>query len=610
MKRKNNIFAVLCPGFTGILIFAVSLTGFTARYGFSTWDELDIDEIILHLRAPLTGAGTGMVQKYLVTALLPAFLLTFLYIFVMSRVKEAQKRNHICAGCVLLCVIAAILVKDYLWKGLNVEKWIEDQKNDSHFIEENYVDPSAIKIKFPEKKKNLVFIYLESMETTYADEASGGGFKKNVIPGLTEIAVSNEDFSGANPGLNGGIVYQGSHNTMAAIFTHFAGLPLKVDIGLNNMDTQKSFFPGITTLGDVLRKEGYRQVFLLGSDATFGGRSLFFKDHGNFEIRDLEYAKEKGWIPQDYYVWWGYEDEKLFQFAKETLLELAKDSQPFHLSMLTVDTHFEDGYICRLCRNEFGTNQYANVMACSSRQISDFIRWVRKQDFYEDTVVVLVGDHRTMDNDFCVDVDSDYLRRTYTAYLNTDAEPEEKNHSRVYSTLDTFPTTLAALGASIEGNRLGLGTNLFSEVPTLTEEYGMEYLKQEIPRRSSFLRRLEHTQGHSKAMVERIRANMRNAIKVVSYNPSKGKIDLEVNVAPDLYLDLKTVEAVYQEKGIKSAASVRLEKKQGAGKIYVGTLDISGWKETNGEIRISIMLKDGTAYRDVVCKNLQELLPK
>ena len=569
---------------------------------------LDIDEIILHLRAPLTGAGIGMVHKYLVTALLPAILLTVIYILVIIGMGKAEKRNRFCAVCFLLCLIAAFFVKDYLWKGLNVEKWIEDQKNESHFIEDNYVDPAGINITFPEKKKNLISIFLESLETTYADEASGGGFKNNAIPELTELAVSNEDFSGADPGLNGGIVYLGSHNTMAAIFTHFAGLPLKVDIGINNMDTQKSFFPGITSLGDVLRKEGYRQVFLLGSDASFGGRRLFFKDHGNFEIRDWEYAKEMGWIPQDYSVWWGYEDEKLFQFAKETLLELAKDNQPFHLTMLTVDTHFEDGYICRLCGNEFGTNQYANVMACSSRQVSEFIRWVQKQDFYVDTLIVLVGDHRTMDNDFCADVNSDYLRRTYTAYVNASAEPEEKNHSRVYSTLDTFPTTLAALGASIEGNRLGLGTNLFSEVPTLTEEYGMEYLQQEIPRRSSFLRELEHIQGHSKALVERIQANMRNAIRVSSYDSSNGKIELEVNVAPDLYLDLKTVEAVYQEKGSISTASVWLDKKQGEGKIYTGVLDISGWKETYGEVRISFMLKDGTVYRDIVCKNLQELL--
>ena len=57
-----------------------------------------------------------------------------------------------------------------------------------------------------------------------------------------------------------------------------------------------------------------------------------------------------------------------------------------------------------------------------------------------------------------------------------------------------------------------------------------------------------------------------------------------------------------------STASVWLDKKQGEGKIYTGVLDISGWKETYGEVRISFMLKDGTVYRDIVCKNLQELL--
>ena len=40
--------------------------------------------------------------------------------------------------------------------------------------------------------------------------------------------------------------------------------------------------------------------------------------------------------------------------------------------------------------------------------------------------------------------------------------------TREYATLDLFPTTLAALGAEIDGNRLGLGTNLFSSDQTLT----------------------------------------------------------------------------------------------------------------------------------------------
>ena len=37
-----------------------------------------------------------------------------------------------------------------------------------------------------------------------------------------------------------------------------------------------------------------------------------------------------------------------------------------------------------------------------------------------------------------------------------------KKKNRDFSTLDFFPTTLASLGVQIEGDRLGLGTNLFS----------------------------------------------------------------------------------------------------------------------------------------------------
>lgn len=57
---------------------------------------------------------------------------------------------------------------------------------------------------------------------------------------------------------------------------------------------------------------------------------------------------------------------KMFTFAKEKLLSLSQGEEPFHLTMLTVDTHFEDGYVCESCTEEFGDNQYANVIAVSA----------------------------------------------------------------------------------------------------------------------------------------------------------------------------------------------------------------------------------------------------
>lgn len=60
------------------------------------------------------------------------------------------------------------------------------------------------------------------------------------------------------------------------------------------------------------------------------------------------------------------------------------------------------------------------------------------------------------------------------------------NTNRSFSTLDLFPTTLSALGVSIEGNRLGLGTNLFSEEMTLMEKLGFDEFSNELSKTSSF----------------------------------------------------------------------------------------------------------------------------
>ena len=51
-------------------------------------------------------------------------------------------------------------------------------------------------------------------------------------------------------------------------------------------------------------------------------------------------ATTEGRIPEDYNVWWRYEDEKLFDFAKEDLKKLAAGDKPINMTMLTVDTHF------------------------------------------------------------------------------------------------------------------------------------------------------------------------------------------------------------------------------------------------------------------------------
>ncbi len=480
------------------------------RWVFSLWAELDVNEVIYHLNAPLEGTGNGMIGQFISRCLVPALLIgaavTAGMYFLRRRMQAGGKRWYkVLRTAVPLAGLALLAVSLLIFaKRMHVKQYIEDQLNVSTFIEDNYTDPGKTEITFPEKKRNLIFIYLESMEVSYADKASGGAFEQNVIPELTQLAEEAEDFSGSDTTLNGGRVLPGTTFTMGGIFGTTSGLPLKMEVagfdekfveennlfGNNDMYTQQHFFDSVVTMGDILKDAGYRQYFLLGSDVTFGGRKLYFSKHGDYTFYDYPYAKEVGWIPEDYGVFWGYEDQKLFANAKEVLTELAASDEPFNFTMLTVDTHFEDGYVCELCGHEFGDDQYANVFACSSRQITEFVDWCKQQDFYENTTIVLTGDHTTMDHDFCADVPEDYVRRTYTAYLNSAVETAEPDRRRDFSTLDIFPTTLASLGAEISGNRLGLGTNLFSDTDTLIEEFGADTVVTEVGRRSEFMQKL------------------------------------------------------------------------------------------------------------------------
>ena len=473
------------------VLLAVLATVITCslRWMFDTWSNLTMDELIYHLTSPLDGTNDAMIREYIDTCIVPA-VIVLLFLLVLFAAFRKKKRYYIVmAGAIVLSVSVSALSVRGAWQDLDVGNYVADRGTYSTFIDDNYVSPSDVELTFPQEKRNLIYIFLESMETTYADAQSGGAFDRNVIPELTQIAQENEDFSGETADLNGGYSMPGTTWTIGAMFAQTSGLPLSVSIDGNSMDTQTSFFAGAVTLGDILESQGYSQTLLIGSDAAFGGRELYFTEHGNYEMMDYKYAVQNGLIPEDYYVWWGYEDEKLFEFARQKVTELAAQPEPFNLTMLTVDTHFEDGYVCERCPQLYGDDQYSNVMRCSSRQVSAFVQWLQQQDFYENTTIILCGDHPTMDSDYCEDIDSGYTRKTYTAYINAAAQKETETR-RDFTTFDQFPTTLAALGVQIEGNRLGLGTNLFSSEPTLTERFGRETEERELKKNSQLIEKL------------------------------------------------------------------------------------------------------------------------
>ena len=590
--------AILDVILTVILSLLAPLAFLSVQWIFRTWSHLSMDELIFHLQSPLEGTNTDMVKEYLIECLAPALVIFVVVILFMIFFRK-KRWFYVFDGVLLIVFILIIGVSiNTTVQKLDVDGYLESQGSYSEFIDTYCVDPANTMITFPEQKRNLIYIFLESMETTYADTENGGAFEENVIPELTEIAQENEDFSGEVEKLNGAYASTGATWTMGAMFAHTSGLPLNVSIDENNMDTQEHFFPGIITLGDILSEEGYSQTLLIGSDATFGGRRLYFTDHGNYDIIDYPYAIENGMIPQDHYVWWGYEDYYLFDFAKEKLEELSDQGNPFNLTMLTVDTHFEDGYLCNKCTDSYGADQYSNVMACSSRQIGEFIQWIQQQDFYENTTVVLVGDHLTMDADYCEDISEEYERKTYVSYINAPVE-NRTDITREYATLDLFPTTLAALGAEIDGNRLGLGTNLFSSDQTLTERFGIDQIDKELRKKSKMMEELADIDKDSKALMIREGRVPKATITAGEYQRETGLIPVSVTNIENVTNGIQSVQMIVWTKADQSDQQwIPMGINEDG--TYTANINVMSYGFYEGEYQIYVYVVDGNGEQSVL----------
>ena len=387
----------------------------------------------------------------------------------------------ISAIIILVCVIV------YDVRAFGIDEWLADRFDSNTIFEDHYIDSATANITFPDKKKNLIIILAESLESTFADKESGGVMAENFIPNLTKFAKENTHFSSKN-NLIGATEVPGTTFTLASMVAQTSGVPFIVPIGDNSYADFTEFMPGVTTMGQILAKEGYTNHLILGSSSEFAGIDTYFKTHGDYEIFDYSTAVERGYIDEDYHVFWGFEDKKVFDYAKDELLEVAKQEQPFNMIINTIDLHTPNGYRCQECGYKYYDEYkdgYKDIILCQDRLISEFVEWAKMQDFYEDTVIVVTGDHLSMAsivrNAY---VNSpDYERTTYHCIINSDLEPVN-NTNRIFSTMDMYPTIMAAIGCKIEGERLGIGTNLYSGEPTLMESMGKEVFIEEIAKNS------------------------------------------------------------------------------------------------------------------------------
>lgn len=466
-----------------ILLFAIGATFvFFPNWFRGYFGEITPEQFLFNLSSPIKGTSSDMAKEIISSPVtfivLSIVVFTVMIIFGYGINIKLKNNKEIIINEKVTTIIICFIAIFSLVAGVNhgVKKLRLDEvyavyTTESTYIEDNYADPRNTKITFPEKKRNLIHIYLESIESSFLSKELGGYMAENLMPELTELSKEGIHFSNTDK-FGGANQTYGSSWSVAGMVNMDMGIPLKIAMDGNSYGKEGVFLPGAIGIGDILNDNGYEQTIMFGADADFGGLTTYFTTHGNFNIFDHKYAIEKGLIPSDYNVWWGFEDKKLYEFAKEEILRLSQTGKPFNFTMETADTHFPDGYLEEDAPKKY-ESQYANVIAYSTQKAVEFIKWIQQQTFYEDSTIVITGDHLSMDKTFFEDFDEKYDRRTFNLILNSPITTEQV-FNREFATYDMFPTILASMGVEIEGDRLGLGTNLFSGKPTLIERDGFE----------------------------------------------------------------------------------------------------------------------------------------
>lgn len=486
------------------MLFAfVLFVGITGRWLHRSFGAITYDQLRFHTKISflLEGLEPTFYYDFFNHCIFP--FVTFLLIYFLLRkfffLKNKKRMVYENIFFVVLIVSFSLAAQKFWhFDKLYAQSKLTQVYGD--FYEKNYKFPKQENIIFPKEKRNLIVIFAESMESTFLPQTLPSKNTKqevfspfeNLASNLNNLASQSVVFSDTDT--IGGIEQAfGISWTIAGLVAYNCSIPLAMPIDTNQFGRiGGNFLGGATCLGNILDKEGYQQIFLVPHPKNFSGVGPFFKDH-KIAVKDVDTYKKLNQLPQDYQGFWGMKDTITLQKAKEELEKINKD-KPFALYVLTIDTHASTGYTdTQNCTEKYGTQtpsqQYKNAIACSDSAIGNFINWVKTQDFYKDTTIVILGDHLSMNTGFFPD---NTHRRIYNAFINAKFfNPIQTNkiYNRRFSHFDILPTILDSLDVEVKGGKLGLGSDLLSNQPTLLELYNQQKMgggdmQQEIFKKS------------------------------------------------------------------------------------------------------------------------------
>ncbi len=432
---------------TTIAAILVALAGWI-RYRFG---PVSFEQVVTNL--PIGGAeGVGnnnLLTELVVACLVAPIALTTISAGVLRRLRRRPAEEAGGARRPLVVPSLALSVAlGVLLTAAGVPQYAAAML-DSRSIADYYIDPAAG--TSPAKPRNLITIYLESMENSFANEDL---FGENLLAGLDRPTAGWADYP-----LN---QYPGGGWTMSGIVSTQCAVPLKSKLlmpGVNSNslgEKMDHYLPGAECLGDVLADRGYTNAYVGGANTRFAGKDTFLADHGYTSIQGLANWEARGEDRADISIW-GLSDARTLSHARETLADLRAAGEPFHLTVLTLDTH-EPAGLFDTCGGT-DAEPMATAVKCSLRAVGSFLDHLRTEGYLDDTVVVVMGDHLknvAEGGTFSAPLaDSDDRTILFRVWSPDGVRLGRKGADQ----LSVLPTVLELLGLGRADGRAGLGVS-------------------------------------------------------------------------------------------------------------------------------------------------------
>lgn len=420
--------------------------------------------VVYHVLADKNGAGFADFKNlYIASVLIFVFYsLFFIYMLRVRKKTTTYANTKLLYLAVLISIginpaIHDVLTFSDLYKKATFAKKTqayEIKHNYSSDFNAHYITPHISQTHTNSKLKNIVLIYLESLEYSFSD--------KKIFPGLTPQLNALEQ-----KGISFDNITQikNTQFTISGMVLSQCGVPLFSPTHVNALSGVDRFLNGIDCVSDLLKTQDYTLEYYGGADLNFAGKGTFYKTHLYDAVNGKQVLLPLLENPRE--NTWGLYDEDLFDIVYERFLKLSKQEEHFLLTMLTLDTHPPEGNPSEKClKNPYGdgTDPYLNAVHCTDLLIGEFMDKISSSSYADDTLVIIVSDHIAQKNTAQKLLEKIPERKNRFLIISPELEPQKI--SRIGSLLDVMPTALSFAGFN---TRLGLGRNLMDTTQTTDE---------------------------------------------------------------------------------------------------------------------------------------------